>query len=353
MRKLVTLRTVASVNPIPDADMIEVARIDGWDVVVKKGEFAPGDPCVYFEIDSYLPIDGRYEFLRKSSYRKIAETGQEGFRLKTVRLRGQISQGLALPLSAFPEFHSLPHGSDVTEILKVEKFELPLPACLSGEVHGRKSSAVPTTDQERIQNMFDALKNDAASHGMVYEATVKLDGTSMSMYLDPENGEFRVCGRNYAMKDNPGSSYWQAAKKYPFEDILRNGGVVTADQQPIETVNLALQGELVGPGIQENNERLKKVQFFLFDVYDIRTARYLTPLERTEFARFFGIAHVPFEGAYTGEKLFAGSVDDILAMADGPSMNKERRREGLVFKRQDGKVSFKAISNEYLLKNGE
>jgi len=114
-RKLATIRKVNEIKPIEGADMIELAIVDGWQCVVKKGEFKPGDPGVYFEIDSYLPIEERYEFLRKSSYKKIPDQLQgqraEGFRLKTVKLRGQISQGLMLPPGYFPRIKNNHRGN--------------------------------------------------------------------------------------------------------------------------------------------------------------------------------------------------------------------------------------------------
>jgi len=348
VRKLATIRTIASVSPIPDADKIEKVRVDGWDAVVKKGVFKEGDPCVYFEIDSFLPMEERYEFLRKSSYKKIQATGQEGFRLKTITMRGQISQGLVMPLTDFPALLSLPHGADVTEALKVEKYDPPVPACLSGEVWGYMAGTVPMTDQERIQNIFRNLKDDTEAYGMKYEATIKLDGTSMTMYVDPDKDRFCVCGRTLSLKENPNVSYWQAARELPYEDILRNGGTFKAANRIFDTRKLALQGEVVGPGIQENNEKLKKTGFFLFDIYDMEERRYLSPEERTEFTALFKIPHVPVVGHYTGSQLFSGSVDDILLMAVGPSMNPLSEREGLVFKRSDGRRSFKAISNKYL-----
>ena len=98
-RRLVSVRKIDAIEDIPNADLIKVAVIGGWKVVVKAGEFQPSDLCVFFEIDSFLPADdSRYEFLLKN---KTTWMGKEGIRLRTIRLRKQLSQGLALPISSF------------------------------------------------------------------------------------------------------------------------------------------------------------------------------------------------------------------------------------------------------------
>jgi hypothetical protein len=170
-RKLSTVQRVAKILPIPDADAIEIAMINSWKVVVKKGEYKEGDLCIYCEIDSFLPIREEFEFLRKSSYKKMGD--QEGFRLKTIRLRQQISQGLLLPLSILEGEEEMkigiskqPHGdqlqlgpyddaliieegTDVTKLLGIMKYEPPIPASLAGKVKGNFPSWARKTDQER------------------------------------------------------------------------------------------------------------------------------------------------------------------------------------------------------------
>jgi len=169
-RKLATVRKVLDIRPIEGADAIELAIIGGWQCVVKKGDFKVGDLGVYFEIDSFLPIEPKYEFLRKSSYRQLP-TGEEGFRLRTVRLRGALSQGLLLPLG---EFTDLPVDTyDLTSFLKVTKYEPPMPACLAGDAAGSFPSDIPKTDAERIQNLADYFEQYKEAE---FEVTEKLDG---------------------------------------------------------------------------------------------------------------------------------------------------------------------------------
>ena len=169
MRKLATIRTIKSILPIEGADRIELAVVDGWKCVIKKGEFSEGDSVVYCEIDSFLPIREEFEFLRKSSFKKMGD--DEGFRLRTVKLRGQISQGLLIDPAVLNRECSV--GEDVTAELGILKYEPPIPACLTGSVVGPFPSAISKTDEERIQN----LASDYGSYqNKPFFVSEKLDG---------------------------------------------------------------------------------------------------------------------------------------------------------------------------------
>lgn len=158
MRKLASIQKVIKVEPIPDADAIEMIQVLGWELVSKKGEFLPGQLCVYCEIDSFLPIAPEFEFLRKSCYRKMAD-GTEGFRIKTVRLRSQLSQGIAFPMSILPE-GNYQEGDDVTDILNIVKYEPPIPACLDGIKKGDFPSFIPKSDETRCIAKNTIIKTD-------------------------------------------------------------------------------------------------------------------------------------------------------------------------------------------------
>lgn len=349
-RKLATVRTIAAVLPIEGADQIELVKIDGWQCVVKKGEFKVGDPCVYFEIDSLLPIQDRYEFLRKSSYRKQVD-GTEGFRLRTIKLRGQLSQGLALPLGglgltqgAYGSSHTyVDIGEDVTELLGVTKYEAQVPTCLKGDAVGMFPSFIRKTDEERIQNLshFFTLHKDTE-----FEATIKLDGSSCTFYY--KDGEFGVCSRNINLKENEGNAFWEAAKKLNLPERMKAYGR-----------NIAIQGELVGEGIQKNPEGLKSKEFFAFNIWEIDEQRYMIPAERqvvlAQLSRLPGpfITQVPLLSSRVRIFVEMPNIDKLLEYVDGPSLNAPVR-EGVVFKSLglvDGQlVSFKCINNKYLLK---
>ena len=337
---------------------IELALIDGWQCVIKKGEFKPGDSCVYFEIDSLLPIEDRYEFLRKSSHITIKTPiigyPKEGFRLKTIRLKGQYSQGLALPISSFPELkvagdQVIVGGEvrrikdDIADLLNVVKYDPPLPASLSGIAKGNFPSFIPKTDEERIQNLpyiFDECVDEE------FECTEKVDGSSMTVYF--YDGEFGVCSRNLELKESDSNTFWKVANKSGLRKYLTG-----------LNRNLALQGEVAGEGIQKNPLHLKGQEFFLFNIYDIDNCRYFSSRERSEFFRDMedlNIFHVPVISSEM--KVFEEykTVDELLEFATSKSkLNENRNREGVVFKslnKINGKLlSFKAISNKYLLKN--
>ncbi len=323
-RKLATVRRVAVVDPIPGADAIDVATVTGWKVVIKKGEFRSGDLAVYCEIDSFLQVRPEYEFLRKSSFRKMG--GLEGFRLKTVRLRGQVSQGLLLP--APPD---AAEGDDVTELLGIVKWDPPLPASLGGRVRG-PWPRVPKTDEERIQNIPEILGSD-----LTFYVTEKLDGSSATYVIDRD--DFFVCSRNLNLAEDPENTFWQVARERGLEERMRaHGG------------NFAIQGELIGPGVQGNRYKLPKVEVRLFAAYELDRADYLDWDALSALAAELGVGTVPLvrRGARLAD---FPSVEHLLADADGPSAIGGSPREGLVWRAEGTgqKIGFKAISNAFLL----
>ena len=180
-RKLVSIQRIHRIDPIAKADAIECVTIHGWELVAKKGEFAVGDLCVYFEIDSFLPEDPRYEFLKDLKNHQ----GRKGYRLKTIRLRGQVSQGLALPLCMFPEITNPIELDEVTDLLNVIKYDNSIaqsgnkPGLKAGSTAGKFPHFIPKTDQERIQNLSDWFTRYS---DVEWEETLKLDGSSCTMY---------------------------------------------------------------------------------------------------------------------------------------------------------------------------
>lgn len=337
MRKLATVRKIDDIRPIPDADAIEVAVVGGWNVVVKKGEYSVGDFAVYCEIDSWIPYE-LAPFLTKGQEPRVYN-GVKGERLRTIKLRGVLSQGLLLPLEPFTKqiiAEDEKAGIDVTELLGIQKWEAPIPAQLAGEVRGEFPSFIPKTDQERVQNLVDTLDNWNAE-GLTFEMTEKLDGSSMTVYVF--NEDEGVCSRNWNLRETQSNSLWKVCRQQQLIERLRQ-----SDH------NLALQGELVGEGIQGNPYKLKGQQFFLYDIYDIDFGTYFTPLDRQTFCFEFDINHVPVRGTFN----YNIEVQSLLELAEGKSaLNDKTEREGLVFKCElDPYISFKAISNKFLLKSG-
>lgn len=368
MRKLATIRKISEINPIPGADAIEVATVGGWKVVVKRGEFSVGDLAVYIEIDSWVPHE-LAPFLSKGQEPRVYN-GVLGERLRTVKLRGQVSQGLLLPvekvfLGADQRFWWSQVDADVTEALGIQKWEAEIPASLAGQVQGPFPSWIRKTDQERCQNLVTEIFEENA--GAKYEVTIKLDGSSMTVFArgtadesDPSLVQIQsgVCSRNLWLKvneENASNTLVSVAVKSGLlgilEDMARNGDG-----------NFAVQGEIMGPGIQGNRENLKTHQFFVFDIQNVDEGAYLDPGARSLlmldlYARGVNpemVKHVPIvaHSAELLDTLGIKNVEDLLKFADGKSLN-HQVREGLVFKRIDGGFSFKAISNQFLLKGGE
>lgn len=361
MRKLVTIRTVSEVNPIEGADAIECLTVEGWKVVSQKGNFQPGDKCVYFEIDSFLPKGSElWDDLVAKSSREFE--GRIGHVLRTIKLRGQVSQGWCIPLQKmrelFPAFNlalsaaSMAQESaealrqvDFAEAIGVVKYEPPVAAELAGQVKGVFPSFIKKTDQERCQNLAGEIFADLDAK---YEVSVKLDGTSMTVYFDPEKIG-GVCSRNLELNtqaiENDGNTMVKLGK--PIMAFLEK-----------HYSHIALQGELMGPSIQGNREQLKTPTYFIFDMYNMLLGEYMDPLFRegimADLKKEIGyVEHVPvLHKSISLRELGIENVDQLLAYAEGKSL-KHDVREGVVFKREDGQFSFKAISNKFLLKQKE
>ncbi len=408
-RQLATIRRINAIEAIPGADNIVCLTIDGWKLVSQKDNFKPDDLAVYFEIDSFLPVREEFEFLRSRCYKNTPNLG-EGFRLKTIKLRGQISQGLALPLADLFKFNEgtneffievideggywrrtvVKEGDDVTALLKVQKYEKPEtgPGSSFGPSSSRGNfpSFIRKTDQERAQNCLGSIKHwiyntkesifftehpgelgsnetlfqneggwiktilldnpsEVVDERCRFEATLKLDGSSMTVYYN--DGEVGVCSRNLNVKRHDENKFWKTALDAGLVGMLAHYGK-----------NIALQGELMGPGVQNNRENLEKNRFYLFDVWDIDEQRYWTPHERNNSLLLDNLLYnnplanhymmkVPSLGEYVITK--DTNIDTLLQYAEQPSIN-HKVAEGVVFKSysKDGR-SFKIISNAFLL----
>lgn len=344
-RKMATIRRIDKIEPIEGADKIVCATVGGWKLVTAiDNGFKEGDLVIYCEIDSWIPTEVA-PFLSKGNEPRMFN-GIRGEKLKTIKLRGQVSQGLLLPLSVIDEnkisreqyltYFPLTEDTDVTSILGIQKWEAPLNAQLAGVARGTFPSWGRKTDQERIQNMkkeFAQFK----SEGLTFEVTEKLEGSSMSVYF--KDGEFGVCSRNMNLKETEGNSFWIAARELMLEEKLIAIGA-----------NTMLQGELIGPGIQGNIYGLTKFQFRLFDVFDIDTHSYFNSEARANMAVQLGIPHAPVISS-DHKFMEIDTMESALTMAEGKSQLASVEREGLVFKCvENPEISFKVISNLYLLK---
>jgi len=331
MRSLVTIQRVKMLDPIPDSDFLETARIMGWQCVVKKGEFRVGDLGIYFEVDSFIPEEPRYEFLRASSYRDNADNGK-GFRIRTVRMRGQLSQGLLLPYSLFPELEDCNEGDDVTEKLQVKKWYIPETANPGGTIIGERPHGIPASDEIRIQSALELLEQ---LQNKPYYITTKMDGTSgIVYYID---GKIGCCSRNKEIKDEEGALYWTPVYKYGLKEKLAALGK-----------NIVLTGEICGPGIQKNKLRLPSIEWYVFDVKDWDSGKYLPYDQACEICDSLGLSTVPLEER--GE-CFSYSLETLLEKAKGKYPS-GLDKEGIVVRDVSfpKAVSFKVLNNDALLK---
>ncbi len=353
MRKLASIQTVNAVEAIPNADAIERIRVLGWWVVVKKGEFRSGDPLVYCEIDSLLPERPEFEFLRASSFKPAqtddtgAVTQPAGFRIKTVRLRGQVSQGICFPLSILPPGASTEEGADVTDSLGIRKWEPPIPVGMGGKVKGGFPGFVSKTDETRVQVLEPVLERH---RGKTFYVTEKLDGTSFTAFL--RDGQFGICSRNLWMDETDESNLLvRVARRHKLEEGLRRILAVRGFQP-------AIQGEVIGPGIQKNKYDLKEVSLRVFNVFDIGRSGLVEHPVLLDVTRELGLEPVP----QLGTLVLNHTVDELVAFSEGMSvLNPKAQREGIVLRPLveeydpdvGGRLSFKVINPKFLLKYDE
>ena len=349
MRTLASIQKVWDIQPIPDADRLELARVMGWQCVVNKSQFQKGDLGVYFEIDSFLPVRPEFEFLRNSSYKKTDIMG-EGFKLRSMKFRGQISQGLILPLDTFPELSDktdIEVGQDVSDLLGVKKWEIEERATTGGNVIGTLPYDVPHTDETRVQSEPDLIQ---AFAGLEYYISTKMDGSSHSLSID-KNG-FHVTGHNYEYKDDDSSSFYTFIKERGYREMMER----FYKHQGLKT--FTVQGEFCAPGIQKNPLRLTRPEWYVFTV---RINGQRVNLETMQIVAYIlGAPTVPIEEVGMDLPSKYPTVESLLKRADG-NYDTGGRKEGIVIRTTQpvyneiigGPLSMKVVSNKYLLKNGE
>lgn len=346
-RKLASIQIIDKIEPHTGANALELATILGWKIITRIGEAVTGTKVIYCEIDSLLPVDA--EWLPQAiKDRILKERPKHNFRVKTIKLRGEISQGLIIPIvNSLPSLTSgnwneLTVGTDVTDLLGINKYEPPI---FTGGILFQSKNGGPfpsrlldKTDEPRVQSipeLFTSIQNKP------YYMTVKLDGTSVTYLFDPKTNDFMVCSRNMIRKrpnDLDLCPYWSVVVKYDLENKLRLNP------------HLAIQGEICGPHIQKNLLGLQTFDLFVFNIVDIRDKSRLRLNDMIDFCRDMGISHVPIEEV--GDYFHYSEIKDLLIKAKGKYIGTKNAREGLVIRSADQSISFKAINNEYLLKHG-
>lgn len=361
MRKLASIKTITSIAPIEGKDLIGLATVDGWGVIVQKSQFNPGDKCVYVEIDSVMPEKPEFEFLRKRD-----------FRIRTMKMAGVISQGICFPLDILPPKKNGTEyeiGEDVTDVIGVTQYEPTMdkepqpkekakkyPAWLMRfswfrrivlgpkKKNGGFPSFVSKTDEVRIQNIPHILQDKRE-----WIATEKVDGQSGTFALVRHKSripfvkdkfEYIVCSRNLRLDKPDNSSYWRVSERYQIENALRN---MIGDRDWI-----AIQGECVAPNVQGNKYKVKEPDLYIFNLI-YPTGRLGSKVAKSIIENH-GMKFVPI---VADDYILPDTVQEVLEYADGQSVLGDTMREGIVFRSKDGTHSFKAVSNKFLLKYNE
>jgi len=344
-RHLATIQKIAKLEKHENADTLEIARVLGWQCVVKKGEFKENQLIVFFEVDSLLPELPELEFMRDKK-----------FRVRTIKLRGQFSQGLIMPLSIldgkkFPDdtrenpIYEWREGQEVTGLLGVKKYEPYIPPNLAGEIKGNFPGFLQKSDQTRAQILRPLLEK---YKGLKCSISEKIDGSSVTFYI--RDGEFGVCSRNLELKETKENSIWKWARKYDVENKLRQ-----------LNKNVAIQGEIVGPGINKNTLALTYLDIYFYDAFDIATYKYYDLNDfKVLVENKLKLKTVPI---ISYDFQLIDNIDELVKLSIGPSViNPKGIREGIVVRplieiydttvmeENNGRISFKVLNPEYLIK---
>ncbi|KKN24940.1 hypothetical protein LCGC14_0889880 [marine sediment metagenome] len=324
-RALATIQTIQAIDPIPAADRIETATVLGWKVVVQKGQFHPGDRCIFCEVDSLLPEREAFEFMRP-----------RGFRVKTTLLRGQLSQGLLLVPEDF-SVQNLTVGTDVTKQLGIQQYRHPSEDDPDSEVIGPLPGFLPRTKEPRVQSFPGVLDE---MQGLQCYISTKLNGKSCTVYN--AGSDLLVCGRRGQMLNHADSPYWNAIAAYRLDQKLES-----------EASHYAVQGEVVGPGIRGNQLGLDRLDFRCFNVYEVRHGRYLDYYDFVTFCYEHELETVPLERV---NLKFDFTLPELLRMTEG-NYDSGHPQEGIVVRplveqyspTLKGRLSFKVLNDQHLL----
>lgn len=349
-RKFATIRQISEIRAIPNAERVELACVDGWRAVIPKNTFTVNEQVLFIETDAALLCvnDQRFNFLRKSCLKQWKGNGVlfgECLRVRTIKLAGQISQGLVLKLADFPEAAC---SDDIDAALCIKHFDelAEEMSAKTGKIKqadaaGSFPSFVPKTDEERIQNIPEILTTHSDS---LFEVTLKLDGSSMSVGYSPSNypdDPFFVCSRNLRLKRGD-NTFHKVAAYYDIESKLKQYCDVSGEE-------LCLQGELIGPGINGNRGKQGEHSFNVFRVWSISDKKWLeTDDWRWPCEKEFSIPTVPrIDCAYRPLNRYT-TIDALVEFAKTAKFG-ELTGEGYVFKSYDGDIHFKVINPLYLL----
>ena len=309
MNNIATIQRVKNVRNHPYGDVLDLCNVLGWQVVIKRGEYKENDLCVYVVIDSVLPEKPEFEFLRNKN-----------FRIKPIRLRKEESAGICFPLSILP-YKETPYleGEDVTEIIGVTHYEKPIPASLAGQAFGSFPGYIRITDEDNLRSYPNAVPE---MFSRPFYITRKDDGSSGTFFI--KGGEFGVCSRRIHLKDTEGNGFWNMARKYDVNNVLLKA---------FPDKEMAIQGEVCGPGIQANKLGLKEMEFHLFNIWDINQRTYLDYAHLLEFSNTYGI---PMVTTVAEGNMFGYSLEDLIKLSNTQKYPTGGPAEGIVIRPKEG-----------------
>ncbi len=332
---IATIEKITSLSIHDNATELELAKIKGWQVCVKKGLYRPGDFCVFVTVDSIFEEHPEYEFLRNKN-----------FRIKTIKLRGKLSQGIAFPISLLNTFGytgPITEGIDVSTVIKCKHYEKPEPANLGGNAIGYRPSFIRKTDEDNIKNNPYVISE---LHGLPYYITQKIDGSSGTYYH--HNSKFGVCSRNQDLKQDSNNVFWKISDKYNIQKILFDY---------YKGANIAIQGECYGLGIQDNLLQETELKFAMFNILNTDTSEYYGFKELIEFSK---VTSIPMVTVLEEGNSFNYTLELLQEYANGLRYPNGNLCEGIVIRPKiekfsqtlQGRLSGKIISEPFELKYG-
>jgi len=313
--KLASLEIISEILPIEGADKIELARVQGWQSVIKKDEYKVGDQIIFVPIDTVLTPREWNKFLWDKN------DPSKPIRVKTAKLRGAISQGLIFPKTLVSAQEVWDHMDDSSEdvslasMLGITKYEKPIPVQLAGQVKGDfPTHLVSKTDEDNLKSNIEAL--DELGEAEWVEATLKIDGTSAT-YIKELDGTFRVCSRNLELKDTTENVYWKMARKYNIQENLKPG--------------FCIQGEIAGPGIQGNPAGYLEVSLYLFNMFEVPSRKPVLPLNWVDgLGVDSNIPGVPVVKLFKHFNL--STIDELQNWVNTIKYPNDKPAEGIVFR---------------------
>lgn len=361
MRELAYIAKIEALTPIPEKDRIELATIAGWEVIVEKGKHKEGDLVVYVEYDTVLPAKPEFEFLRKRCYSNL----YDGFRIRNMKMAGVFSQGIVFPTDILPNGTAIKEGKVVADIIGVVKYDPEAKKELSRigqkrnpvlkllmrnklfrkvwmKFHTKPKGGYPKTvaksDETNIQKLFEEYKE--AYPQMSFYLTEKLEGQAGTYLL--QKNKYRFFSHNIEVTKAGNTNWKTISDTHGMEVLLRR-------YKRKHGIELAIQGEIVGPGIQKNIYGFKNLRFYVYKITDVKTGKPFQFNEMLSMCEELNLERVPYLGIESLERF--DDLKDVIEHSNGQSvLNKKVKREGIVWRSVvDQSIGFKAKSPEYMI----